>query len=88
MSHAQVVPIGRVIPSGQSSHVTITKMAHVLRKQGQIEPLQVAHYVTLENGDDIYITHCDDVHGYDIVMAAKALQWPTLLVVVNKRYEY
>jgi len=61
-------------------------MAHVLQKQGQIEPLQVAEYVTV-NGDTTYITHYNDPHGSDIVLAAARLGWTTLLVVVNTRYE-
>jgi len=81
----QIVPLKQVIPSGNSYNYTIQKMAHVLQKQGQIEPLQVAEYC-IQDGSWVYVTHYNDPHGSDIALAAARLGWTTLLVVVNTRY--
>lgn len=77
-----VVPIEVVINACDSSRRQVVKMADVLRRQGQIEPLQVQVYAP-----DVYITWHQDVHGNDIVQAAKLLGWPTLLVTVVNRFE-
>jgi len=83
---AQIVPLSQVIPSGPSYNTTIIKMSHVLHKQGQIEPLQVAEYC-VSDGVQMYVTHYNDPHGSDIALAAQRLGWTGLLVVVNTRYE-
>ena len=84
---ATVVPILQVIPSGSSSPYTVKKMVHVLRAQGQIEPLQVAKYVSFpDSREDVFITFCEDVHGADIVNAALELGWTSILVVEMPRY--
>lgn len=80
---AEIVPIDRVT-IGQTSEIPtsnffVRKMMTVLRKQGQIEPLQVTQE---------YKTFPQDVYGEEILLAAKALGWDTLLVVVMRRYEY
>jgi hypothetical protein len=60
----------------------IRKMADVLQRQGQIEPLQV------QSVDDKFITFECDTHGDDIVHAARYLGWSTILVCVTNRFEY
>lgn len=72
--------------AGVTRH-TVRKMESVLNKQGQIEPLQVKHYATRDDGVDVFITCDDDVHATDIVLAARNLGWPTLLVAVVQKYE-
>lgn len=87
---ASVVPINQVIPSTDrtSSRGSILKMVEVLKKQGQIEPLQVKVF----SRDDYrmptsYITFDADVHAPDIVSAAITLGWPTLLIAVVRKFE-
>jgi hypothetical protein len=63
------------------------KMAEVLKKQGQIEPLQVQVYSRNAWREPTYITFDTDVHANDIVEAAKTLGWDTILIAVVKRYE-
>ena len=72
-----VVPLADVNP--RSWH--IKKMAKVLERQGQIEPLQV--YKIVEH----YFVFQDDPHGNDIVYAARQLGWPTLLIVEMRKYD-
>ena len=86
---AQIVESHHVIIASDagSSRYTIRKMESVLSKQGQIEPLQVKHYATRDDGVNVFITCDEDVHGADIVMAARNLAWPTLLITVVARYE-
>jgi hypothetical protein len=79
-----VVPIKQVIPHTDSTFRNVVKMAHVLRKQGQIEPLQVQVY---EPTGPTYITFQNDIHGAEIANAAKFLEWDTLLIVVVDRFQ-
>lgn len=80
-----VVPIKQVIPATDNlSKRAVYKMRDILVKQGQIEPLQVAVY---EPTTPTYITFHQDLHGNEIMAAAKLLGWPTVLIVVMKRYE-
>jgi hypothetical protein len=77
-----IVNIDKVIACNDTSRWNQRRMVEVLKRQGQIEPLQVQHYAP-----GVYITFHDDPYGNDIVWAARELEWPTLLVVVMKRYE-
>jgi hypothetical protein len=62
-------------------------MCETLRKQGQIEPLQVKVFSTDSVAKTTtYITFDADVHANDIWQAAKLLGWPTLLIVEVKKY--
>jgi len=77
-----IVPIEQVIPTADSpSKWSIRKMMEVLKRQGQIEPLQVAEV----NGK--YLSFAQDAYGNDIVYAARALGWSTILIAVMARYE-
>lgn len=76
----RVVEIGEVIPNNESSLWHIRKMAEVLQRQGQIEPLQV-----YREGEFLR-TFEQDAWGAETVIAARALQWPTLLVLITERY--
>ena len=76
-----VVPITRVIPCDKYSSFFTRKMKRVLEKQGQIEPLQVRKYA----GE--YHVFPQDVHGSEIVYAARELGWDTLLVVVMEKFK-
>jgi hypothetical protein len=77
---AQIVPTPLVIYSSDiPSEYSIRKMEN---EQGQIEPLQVKQV------GDAYLTFPQDAHAADIVVAARRLDWPTLLVAVCDRYEY
>jgi hypothetical protein len=79
---AQVVPIDQVIPlSDSSSPYAVIKMMRTLVKQGQIEPLQVHPY------GGKYIVFQDDPWANEIIYAARQLGWPSLIIVVMKRYE-
>ena len=84
-----VVKINQVINHESATHNTwfISKMKQVLLKQGQIEPLQVSVYLQVFGGEPVYRTFLEDPHGAEIVYAARALGWPTLLISVMKRYE-
>ena len=75
-----VVPIGKVIPDHEPSSWHIRKMADVLKKQGQIEPLQV--YLD----GNLYKTYGQDAWGAEIVQAALSLHWDTLLILITPRY--
>lgn len=83
-----VVPAHLVIIASDAhqSRYSIRKMESVLQRQGQIEPLQVKHYATRDDGVDVFITCDEDVHGADIVMAARNLAWSTLLITVVQKY--
>ena len=83
-----VVSINQVIASGNSYPRTIRRMEDVLRKQGQIEPLQVKKHCLLRDGTQVYMTFDQDVYGADIVNAARSLGWPTLLIVEMEKYEH
>ena len=79
-----VVDIKQVINhTDTASKREIRRMMDVLEKQGQIEPLQVKLY---EPSGPTYITHEDNTWGYVIVMAARQLGWPTLLILVTEKY--
>jgi hypothetical protein len=77
----KTVPIGQIATTTVESPWHTRKMKEVLKNQGQIEPLQVreslGHYLTFEQ----------DVHATDIVCAAMALRWPTILVTIVKEYQ-
>jgi nucleotide-binding universal stress UspA family protein len=92
MSDIRVIPAEYLIISSEleSTRHSIRKMEAVLTKQGQIEPLQVKLYVKRpSDGVEIFCTYHQDTHAADIVMAARNLGWPTLLVSVQTgRYEY
>ena len=80
-----VVPIEQVcIREGRSAppRLFVKQMAEVLKRQGQIEPLQVKR-----GADGLYHTFLVDPHGDEITHAAKMLGWTTLLVVEMERYE-
>lgn len=81
---AKVVPINRVSPNNRDTRTQtfVNRMMRVLRSQGQIEPLQVKAV------GDRFVTFDEDAWGADTVLAARILEWDTLLIVVNKRYEY
>lgn len=70
----------------------INRMKAILQKQGQIEPLQVLPLPSINSAyNDLlaeYTTFENDAHGDAIVVAARELKWPTILIVVLKRYEY
>lgn len=76
----QVVPINQVVPLS-SSIDSIRRMRTVLQRQGQIEPLQV------KSVGDKFIPFSQDVWADEIIFAARALGWDTLLITVMKRYE-
>ena len=57
-------------------------MVRVLRKQGQIEPLQVR---LIEPG--IYETFKDDPWGAETLTAAISLGWKDILITEMRRYE-
>ena len=76
-----VVNINQVSTTAYAAQWEIRRMVAVLEKQGQIEPLQV--HAT----NDGYITFDNDVWGNAIVMAARALGWTTLLIVLMPRYK-
>lgn len=85
---AHVVPIKQVIPStDRVEKRNILKMRDVLCRQGQIEPLQVQVYSTDMDGVNTYITFYEDVHANEIMMAARMLEWDTVLITVMNRYE-
>jgi len=78
----QVVDISKVIAATDTGRWEVNRMVKVLQRQGQIEPLQVQPY-----SPDMFITFREDTWGTEIIMAAKQLEWPTLLIVVMERYE-
>ena len=80
---ALVVPIHRVTPNNRDKVVKtfVNKMMDVLQRQGQIEPLQVQ---VTDNG---YVTFEQDAYGADTVLAARALGWPTILIVETTKFE-
>ena len=92
MSNIRVIPAHHVIVSSEleTTRHTIRKMEAVLSKQGQIEPLQVKQYcIRPSDSVEIFCTYHQDTHAADIVMAARNLGWPTLLVSIQTgRYEY
>ena len=79
---SMVVDRSKVIAHNDVPLRDIRIMSSVLQRQGQIEPLQVREYCP-----GTYITCEEDVWGAAIVHAAKALEWPTLLICVVTRYE-
>ena len=62
----------------------IRKMVDVLKKQGQIQPLQVRRS---EHNEYIYQTFKQDVFAAETIMAARQLGWPTILITIVDRYE-
>lgn len=72
-----VISINDIFCPEMKNAWSIRKMAKVLEKQGQIEPLQVK-----EIAPNLYETFEYDVHGIAIVLAAHYLQWTTLLIHV------
>lgn len=76
-----IVKIGSVVTCHTPSTYHVRKMMDVLRRQGQIEPLQVR-----EHGVN-YKTFEENVHADEIVNAATLLGWDTLLVHVTEKYE-
>ena len=81
----RVVPIDQVVPLKDSSSYGIRKMVAVLQKQGQIEPLQVH---PIDSDGEKFIVFEQDAWANEIVFAARALEWPTLLVGITDTYEY
>jgi hypothetical protein len=81
-----VDPLNVLPVENNTSATSIRKMKDVLKRQGQIEPLQVRniHHPSLQ----YYRTFREDTHAADIVMAARKLGWSTILVTVMERYEY
>lgn len=89
MSQVLVVRTSQVIVNSHFTHGSIRKMEAVLRAQGQIQPLQVKPVSVTTGGTQLYETFPEDIHGYDIVQAARNLDWPTLLVYVQTgKFEY
>jgi hypothetical protein len=85
---ATVVPIQQVIPSIQGTRRDIIQACHTLRKQGQIEPLQVrVYHPAIDGKPAAYITFEQDVWGNAFVDAARQLGWPTMLIVEMTKYE-
>lgn len=85
-----VITVKHVIPANDSPRYFRLRMMETLKKQGQIEPLQVKHYCHNGDGTETYITFYEDAHGSDIVWAARSLGWDTLLIDVkqNGKYEF
>jgi hypothetical protein len=83
---ATVVPIESIsLHNGTNSKRSVRTMMEVLKKQGQIEPLQVRKHIP-KSGPPFYTTFNEDVHGEDIVRAAQELEWPTILITVERKY--
>jgi nitrogen fixation/metabolism regulation signal transduction histidine kinase len=82
-----VIPASQVIPDRDTNTWSIRKMEQVLARQGQIEPLQVKFHHLNEDGTKIYVTHMEDAWGTEIVLAARNLGWPTLLILITERYK-
>jgi len=83
-----IVSIKQVIPATDNlSRRSILKMRDVLVKQGQIEPLQVQLYCTDDRDVPTYITFYHDVHGNEIMAAAKILGWDTILISPMIKFE-
>lgn len=78
----KVVSPSQVVISAITSAVFVKRMAATLRKQGQIEPLQVKPYAP-----GLYTTFDEDAWGNELVAAAQQLGWSTLLVSVADAYE-
>jgi hypothetical protein len=57
-------------------------MVAVLQKQGQIEPLQVR-----DNLDGTYTPYEQDVWSDPMILAARQLNWPTMLIGITDVYE-
>jgi hypothetical protein len=77
---AQVVPIQQVISFQDGGSSALPKVIRVLVKQGQIEPLQVWKF------ENHYIVHGDGAYDDDILWAALALGWSTLLILDTPHY--
>lgn len=71
----------RITPNKLESAWSRRRMILVLKKQGQIEPLQV-----WADGD-YYRTFEQDAWGDDIVYAARALGWDSIQVHLTTKYE-
>ena len=76
-----VIPIDKVVPLADTDQHFIDKMKKVLKKQGQIEPLQVHSF------EDKFIVFQDDAWGNEIVFAARQLGWGSLLVHITNKFE-
>lgn len=77
-----IISINTVLEPEIKSAWAIKKMVKVLEKQGQIEPLQV------QECNGLYSCFSHDLNGQEILLAAKYLEWPTILVCVMEKYEY
>lgn len=73
----KIVAPSQVIVTVITSAVFVNRMAATLRRQGQIEPLQVRPYAP-----GLYTTFDDDAWGNELATAAQQLGWSTLLVSV------
>jgi hypothetical protein len=82
---AEVVDISRVGSLVDPSPYFVKKMKEVLVKQGQIEPLQVKRVELTP--DLIFYKVFDQGWGKEILFAARALGWKTILIVEMERYE-
>ena len=68
----------------EPSQYFIRKMMDVLKRQGQIQPLQVRRS---QHNEYIYQTFKQDVFAAETIMAARQLGWPTILIAVVDRFE-
>ena len=88
---ATVVPIEKVVILNEYLRTDryLKKMKDVLEKQGQIEPLQVQSMKVFKDGlfQFCYVPFEEDVYAEDIILAARELKWPTLLIVEMDKYE-
>jgi hypothetical protein len=88
----KVVEIGRVITQDAPPiPIFVERMKKLLDRQGQIEPLQVKAVCLNDNdltdeSSVFYLTFEQDAWAKELVHAARALGWPTLLVCVTKRF--
>lgn len=84
MANQEYVPPAEVLLGTQTrpTFYQIGKMVRVLKNQGQIEPLQVKRRL-----DGKFEIFPEDPWGPEIVLAARELGWPSLLVTVEARYQ-
>jgi hypothetical protein len=91
-AHTKVVEIGRVITQDAPPvRGFVERMKRVLKRDGQIEPLQVRAICLNDNdmtdeNSMFYLTFEQDAWAKEIVHAARALDWPTLLVCVTPKF--
>lgn len=87
-----VVQLSQVIAQNDfHSRRDVFKCVELLKKQGQIEPMQV-HGYAVDLSDrldkkDTYITFAQDVYASARLEAMSILGWDTVLIAIKKRYE-